>query len=60
MRLVVAAAIVACLAAPAFASPGNGLQTHPLERFLQVRLSHASVWAFSHKLSSLLNMHCLE
>ncbi len=37
MKFVLAAALVACLAAPAFASILNGPQEHPLDKFLQVQ-----------------------
>ncbi len=40
MRWIVAAALVACLAVPTYASIGNGPQEHPLEKFTTVSKPH--------------------
>lgn len=36
MKLILAAALVVCLAVPTYASIGNGPQEHPLEKFTEV------------------------
>ena len=40
MRMILAAALVVCLAAPTFASIGNATQEHPLEQFTAVTMLH--------------------
>ena len=40
MKLILAAALVACLAVPTYASIGNGPQEHPLEKFTEVTTPH--------------------
>ena len=52
MKLILAAALVACLAVPTFASIGNGPQEHPLEKFTAVIMPHLLLTMYQGRLTA--------